>query len=63
MNLFVYGSLMSRPELERVLGRPYEGEYRPHKLHGYRRELGRLPMAKSRISVYGKTLHLPLAGF
>ena len=38
MNLFVYGSLMSRSELERVLGRPYKGDYRPHRLHGYRRE-------------------------
>ena len=38
MKLFVYGSLMSRTELERVLGRSYDGEYRPHRLRGYRRE-------------------------
>jgi len=36
--LFVYGSLMSRTELERVLGHPYAGDYRPHALLGYRRE-------------------------
>lgn len=37
-SLFVYGSLMARVELERVLGRPYEGPYRPHVLYGYQRK-------------------------
>jgi gamma-glutamylcyclotransferase (GGCT)/AIG2-like uncharacterized protein YtfP len=38
MKLFVYGSLMLRSELERVLGRAYDGVYTPFALNGYRRD-------------------------
>lgn len=36
--LFVYGSLMVRAELERVLGRPYDGTFEPYVLRGYVRD-------------------------
>jgi gamma-glutamylcyclotransferase (GGCT)/AIG2-like uncharacterized protein YtfP len=38
MKLFVYGSLMSRSVLERVLGCAYNGEFRRYSLPGHRRD-------------------------
>src|SRR4051794_3031887 len=38
MKLFVYGSLMSASEIERVLGRIYSRPLLPHVLCGYRRD-------------------------
>jgi hypothetical protein len=38
MKLFVYGSLMARRELERVLGRVYSQPLVPFVLSGYRRD-------------------------
>jgi gamma-glutamylcyclotransferase (GGCT)/AIG2-like uncharacterized protein YtfP len=38
MKLFVYGSLVARPELDRVLGRKYDGPFLPSVLEGYQRD-------------------------